>query len=335
MEQVRLSRRGLMGAAAGSAAAAAAVGALGPAAAGAGTGRAGARRRAAEDLVPRQNIGIQLYSLRDMAGADLPGTLTMLADVGYPEVELFQLHGRTAPELRALLDERGLRAIAAHVPINRWRTELDTVLTEAETLGMTYVGLPGIFPAIAAEVTAYRALAREMNRYAAAAADRGLRFYYHNHDWEFARDRGQVLYDVLLDQTDPDLVFFELDLYWIVTAGMDPLDYLGRYDQSRWPLFHVKDRSPRSGSQEATFADLGEGVIRFERIFRELENKHYHHFLVERDTQPDPARTARVGYEYLRGLRGRRRRRPSGPAEAGMGAGGGGGDADADAARRT
>ena len=82
-----------------------------------------------------------------MAAADLPATLDMLEDIGYPEVELFQLHGRTRrPTLRALLDERGLRAIAAHVPIDRWRDELDTVLDEAETLGMPYVGLPGIFP---------------------------------------------------------------------------------------------------------------------------------------------------------------------------------------------
>ena len=316
MEQARLSRRGLMRAAAGTAAGAGMAGALAPGAS-AQTAEGARRRRDPEDLVPRQNIGIQLYTLRDMAQADLPAALTMLADIGYPEVELFQLHGLAAPELRALLDERGLRALAAHVGIARWRTELETVLDEAQALGMTFVGLPGIFPAIPADVVSYRALAREMNRYGEAAADRGLRFYYHNHDWEFARAGGQVLYDVLLDDTDPDLVFFELDLYWIVTAGRDPLDYLHRFDQSRWPLFHVKDRSPRSGATEATFADLGEGVIRFERIFRELENKHYHHFLVERDTQPDPARTARVGYEYLRGLTGRRRRRPASPSEAG------------------
>ncbi len=316
MEQGRLSRRGLMRAAAGTAAGAGAMGALAPGAAGAAGGEAARRRRAPEDLVPRQNIGIQLYTLRDMLAADLPGALDVVRDAGYPEVELFQLHGRTAPELRALLEERGLRAIAAHVPIDRWRTELDTVLAEAESLGMTFVGLPGIFPAIPSEVTAYRALAREMNRFGQAAADRGLRFYYHNHDWEFARAGGQVLYDVLLDDTDPDVVFFELDLYWVVTAGRDPLDYLGRYDQARWPLFHVKDRAPAGGGQPGTFADLGEGIIEFGRIFRELENKHYHHFLVERDTQPDPARTARVGYEYLRGLTGRRRRRPAGPSEA-------------------
>jgi len=142
-----------------------------------------------------------------------------------------------------------------------------------------------------------------------------LRFYYHNHDFEFAKDQGQVLYDVMLDRTDPDLVFFELDLYWIVTAGRDPLDYLGRYDQSRWPLFHVKDRTAGLFGASGTFADLGEGIINFKRIFEALDNKHYHHYLVERDTQVNPPRTARVGYEYLRELTGRRRHKPYGPRQ--------------------
>jgi hypothetical protein len=107
MGQGRLSRRGLMRAAAGTAAGAGAAGALAPGAASAASGEGARRRRAPEDLVPRQNIGIQLYTLRDLLAADLPGTLDLLRDAGYPEVELFQLHGRPAPELRALLDERG------------------------------------------------------------------------------------------------------------------------------------------------------------------------------------------------------------------------------------
>ena len=149
------------------------------------------------------------------------------------------------------------------------------------------------------------ALAREFDRYAERVADRGMRFYYHNHNFEFARDGGTRLYDILLDRTDPDLVFFEMDLYWTVTAGVDPLDYLARFDQSRFPLFHVKDRDAAGN-----FADLGEGNINFARIFRELPNKHYHHYFVERDTQANPARTAAVGYEYLRDLRGARKRKP-------------------------
>jgi sugar phosphate isomerase/epimerase len=254
------------------------------------------RRRAPEDLVPRQNIGIQLYSLRDMQAASVPNTINLLGGIGYPEVELFTLQGQTAATWRGILEGANVRALAAHVGIDRWRTELDTVLNEAETLGMQYVGVPGIFPNPPATLETYRGLAREFDRYAQRVADRGMRFYYHNHAFEFARD----------------LVFFELDLYWMVTGGVDPLDYLSRFDQSRFPLFHVKDRDANGA-----FADLGEGNINFARIFRELANKHYHHYIVERDSQAGPARTAAVGYEYLRDLRGARRRKPYTTTEAG------------------
>ena len=272
----------------------------------------GKRLRAAEDLVPRQNIGIQMFTIRDMQAADFPATVRLLADIGYREIELFTLQGLTAEALRDILDDVGIRAVAAHVGIDRWRNELDTVLDEARILGMPYVGVPGIFPNPPNTAAVYSGLAREFNTYARAAADRGLKFYYHNHAHEFLRSGGRRLYDILLDETEPDLVFFELDLYWAVTGGVDPLDYLGRYDQSRFPLFHVKDRDA-----SGTFADVGEGNINFRRIFRALENKHYHHYFVERDTQVNPPQTAATGYNYLRQLRGRKRRKPYSPREAG------------------
>jgi sugar phosphate isomerase/epimerase len=314
MGQEGFNRRQALGVGAGAAAVAGA--ALVPGTAGAQAGDGELKRRAPEDLVPRQNIGIQLFTLRDMQAASVEDTINLLGGIGYPEVELFTMQGQTAATWRGFLEAANVRAVGAHVGIDRWRGELDTVLDEAETLGMPYVGVPGIFDATRPTTRqGYSQLAREFNRLAERVADRGMRFYYHNHNFEFARDGGIRLYDVLLNDTDPDLVFFEMDLYWTVTAGVDPLDYLSTYDQSRWPLFHVKDRDAAG-----TFADLGEGNINFARIFRELQNKHYHHYIVERDTQVDPERTASVGYEYLRGLQGRRRRRPYSPQEAGSSA---------------
>lgn len=309
MDQNGINRRQALGV--GAAAVAGAGAAMLPSSASAAARAGGERLRAPEPLAPRQNIGIQLYSLRDMQAASVANTIKMLSGVGYPEVELFTLQGQTASAWRDIFDATGVRALAAHVGIDRWRSQLDTVLDEAELLGMQYVGVPGIFPNPPATRTTYRALAREFNRYAEAVADRGMRFYYHNHAYEFARDGGTRLYDVLLNETNPETVFFEMDLYWVVAGGVDPLDYLGVYDQSRWPLFHVKDRDAAGA-----FADLGEGNINFQRVFRALENKHYHHYLVERDTQVNPTRTAEVGYEYLRDVEGRLRRRPYSPAEA-------------------
>ena len=119
-------------------------------------GGAQLRRRAPEDLVPRQNIGIQLYSLRDMQAASVQNTINLLGGIGYPEVELFTMQGQTAATWRGILEGANVRAIAAHVGIDRWRNELDTVLNEAETLGMQYVGVPGIFPNPPATRETYR-----------------------------------------------------------------------------------------------------------------------------------------------------------------------------------
>jgi len=313
MEQKGINRRQALGLGAGAVAGAA----LLPGVASAqNEGRK--RLRRAENLVPRQNIGIQLYTLRDLQAQDPGALIQNLARIGYPEVEMFTLGGRTVAEWQGIFQQNNVRVIGAHVGFGRFRDELDTVLDEAFALGMPYVGLPGVFGGDQPTTQGgWRTLARRMNDWGQEAADRGLKFYYHNHAFEFARLGGGAgirPFDILLDDTDPDLVFFELDLYWTVTGGVDPLDYLDRFHQSRFPLFHVKDRDAAG-----TFADLGEGNINFRRIFTALENKHYHHYIVERDTQVNPLQTAETGYNYLRNLRGRLRRPPYSPQEGGRG----------------
>ena len=210
-------------------------------------GRAQVRRRAAEDLVPRQNIGIQLYSLRDMQAASVPNTIDLLGDIGYPEVELFTLQGQTAATWRGILEDNNIRAIGAHVahrPLaqrarhgpRRGRDAGHAVRRRPRDLRFRPSRRPW---------QGYRALAREMNRYGERVADRGMRFYYHNHNFEFGRAGGTRFYDVLLNETDPDTVFFELDIYWTVTAGVDPLD-LPR-DVRPVALAAVPRQGPRRG----------------------------------------------------------------------------------------
>ena len=118
-----------------------------------------------------------------------------------------------------------------------------------------------------------------------------MRVYLHVHYWEFGTDppTGESLFQILLDETDPHLVWFEPDLFWMVFGGIDPLDWIPDY-QDRFPLFHVKDGipNPAGGYFNPGFTDLGEGSIDFRRIFKALEHKNAHHFIVERDDQPNP-----------------------------------------------
>ena len=312
-DEPMMRRRELLaaGAAAG---AAAALGGLRPLTASAtgGSGR----------LVPRQRIGIQLFTVRTLAEQDLPGTLALLSQIGYREVEVAGLFGRTPTQFRALMDANRLRSVAGHqlvgpalVPFFGART-VESALDEAETLGQPYVGTAGItiptgiVEGVGEPQTAdrYRQLAELANHWGAAASSRRMKLYLHVHYWEFGKDptTGESLFQILLDRTDPRLVSFEPDLFWMVFGGIDPLAWIPRY-QDRFPLFHVKDGipNPAGGYFNPGFTDLGEGSIDFTRIFKALKNKNAHRYIVERDDQPDPARTARVGYEYLLNLRAR------------------------------
>ena len=289
----------------------------------AGVGPLASPAVAAERLVPRRRIGIQLFTVRTLAEADLPGAIALLAEIGYREIEVAGLFGRTPQQFRQLLDANRLRAIGGHqlvgpalIPFFGAR-EVEDALDEAEALGQPYVGTAGItiptgiVAGVGEPQTAdrYRELAELANEWGAAAAARGLRAYLHVHYWEFGSDpqTGESLFQILLDETDPRLVWFEPDLFWMVFGGIDPLDWIPEY-QHRFPLFHVKDGNPNpaGGYFNPGFTDLGEGSIDFRRIFRALRHKNAHHYIVERDDQPDPARTARVGYEYLRNLRARK-----------------------------
>jgi sugar phosphate isomerase/epimerase len=280
---------------------------------------------AGERLIPHRRIGIQLFTVRTLAEVDLPGTLALLAEIGYREVEVAGLFNRTPARFRRLLDANRLRAIGGHqlvgpalIPFFGERT-VESALDEAETLGQPYVGTAGItiptgiVEGVGEPQTAdrYRELAELANEWGVAARARGMRLYLHVHYWEFGTDpqTGESLFQILLDETDPRLVWFEPDLFWMVFGGIDPLDWIPDY-QHRFPLFHVKDGNPNpaGGYFNPGFTDLGEGSIDFRRIFQALRNKNAHHYIVERDDQPDPARTARVGYEYLRNLRARKRR---------------------------
>lgn len=250
--------------------------------------------------VPPGKIGIQLYSVRDLLARDPEGTLAMIADAGYAEIEPAYVYGgRTPARFRALADANGLTVVGSHHNPYDFRGDAARVTLErAVTLGQKYVGVSYMDGAQTA--AGYRRMAEEMNQWGELARSYGLRWYAHLHDNEFATDEttGEVLFDVWLAETDPRLVYYEMDLYWILRAGADPVGYLRRH-QDRFPLFHLKDGTPTEGVE----TDLGDGTVDFPGILSHLGDLGSHHFVIERDEQPHPVRTANVSYDYLRSIR--------------------------------
>jgi sugar phosphate isomerase/epimerase len=243
-------------------------------------------------------LGIQLYTLRRQMQQDFEGTLATVAGVGYREVEFAGYFNRSPVEVKAVLDRHGLSAPASHMPVTAlgegWRTTLDA----ARTIGHRYLVVAWIPAEERRTLADYRRVAALFNRAGTEANAAGLRFAYHNHDFEFELLEGETPYDVLLAETDPALVAMELDLYWITKAGRDPLAYIARHP-GRFPLLHVKDSA---GPPEHRMVDVGAGVIDFGRIFAQRERAGTRHFFVEHDDPADPVATIRASYEYLRRL---------------------------------
>ena len=242
-----------------------------------------------------ERIGVQLYTVRSLMENDVAGTLEQVAAVGYDEVEFAGYFGHSAAEIREMLDQVGLVAPAAHVGIDRLRDDLSAVLDEAQTVGHQYIVCPWLAED-QRSIEQYKEHAAFFNEVGAACKEAGIQFAYHNHDFEFFVTDGVAPYDLLLDETEADLVQMELDLYWITQAGHDPMAYFER-NPGRYPLSHVKDMADGE-----TMVSVGHGAINFGDIFVQSERAGLAHYFVEHDHPDDPMVSITASYNHLRQL---------------------------------
>ena len=227
-------------------------------------------------------------------------------DAGYAEVEIGGTYdGRTAADFRALAEAAGLKPEGSHVPggHNSWRTNLQGVLDDAEALGLRYVGIASPPAARRATHDGYKALADEFNAFGQAARDRGFRFYFHNHPTDFVLDGGTPIYDTLLANTDPSLVWFELDIAWIEAGGQSAVDYVNDEPQAV-QLFHVKDLRWADDGPRVTPPNVAAAEPQvLDRRRRQGRHRLRAHLLGARRPEPPP---------LLRRARRRARRRDGG-----------------------
>lgn len=243
-------------------------------------------------------IGVQLYTVRRILEKDFEGTLARIAAIGFEEVEFFNYYGRSPQEVKAALARTGLRAPAAHVAAPSvsypWEREREAALT----IGHRYLICAYLAPSERRTLDDYKRAAATFNRAGEDCRAAGLQFGYHNHDFEYTPLEGKIPYDVLLAETDPELVKMEMDLYWITKGTQDPLAYFDKHP-GRFHLFHVKDMDNSSARGQT---EVGRGIIDFKRIFAQAERAGVRHFFVERDDPEDPLASIRDSYQYLRQL---------------------------------
>lgn len=228
---------------------------------------------------------------------DFEGTLAQLAEIGYTELEFAGYHGKAATEVRRILDGFGLTSPAAHVQLDAIRTNLEREIEIAATIGQQYMVVP-IVPANERSLDDYQRHAEALNIAGEKTREAGITMAYHNHDFEFdTQEGGRIGYDILTNETEPELVVFEMDLYWAEVAGYEASFYFLKHP-GRFPMIHVKDRH-----YSGTMVDVGRGYIDFEDIFSYGRKGGFRHYFVEHDNPSDGINSMAYSYNTVRNLR--------------------------------
>jgi sugar phosphate isomerase/epimerase len=234
--------------------------------------------------------GLQLYSLRDYIGQDPKGVLAKIAKAGYQEVETYgyspdkHFWGLKPTEFKAVLAANGLTTPSGHYGLGGYlqsgdEAELTATLAAAKACGQQYVIVPYLDEKLRATPADFQALAAKLNKAGARCKSLGLRLGYHNHDFEFKPIGGTTLYDVMLKETDPALVDFEMDIYWVVRAGRDPIKLIKDHPK-RFPLWHIKDMDKAKPDLNT---EIGSGSIDYRRIMAHASTAGLKHAIMEQE----------------------------------------------------
>lgn len=232
---------------------------------------------------PLKNFGIQLYTLRDIIGKDPKGVLKSLASFGYTQIESFEgaqgiFWGMSNKEFKSYADSLGLTMVSSHFDMTK---DLEKKAAQAGEIGMKYL----ICPYLGKQKTLddYKRAADSFNKAGEVCKKNGLRFAYHNHGYSFEQQEGEFPQDVMMKGTDPSLVDFEMDIYWVRTAGADPEAWLKKYG-NRWRLCHVKDRGQgfKEGDGNASVT-LGTGIIDYPKILKTAKSVGMNYYIVEQE----------------------------------------------------
>jgi sugar phosphate isomerase/epimerase len=250
-------------------------------------------------------FGIQVYTVKEQMAKDPRETLRQLAAYGYTQIESFEgpqgfFWGMSNTEFKAYMDELGLQLVSTHCNVKQ---DLETKAAQAAEIGMKYLISP--YEGAQKSMDDYRRMAERFNQHGEVCRKHGIRFAYHNHEYTFLPIDGQLPQEVLLAETDPNLVDFELDMYWIVAAGVDPAQHL-RAHTGRYRLGHVKDRMKGVGADEKDASvQLGTGAIDYGSLLSVARESGMQYFFAEQERfdNTTPLESSQQNAEFLKNLR--------------------------------
>jgi sugar phosphate isomerase/epimerase len=254
-------------------------------------------------------VGLQLYTVRRELDQDFDGTLRKVAAIGYKQVQFSGFHKQPVPKIKQLIDQLGLKTAAGHFGYELFKSNLSQVTDAANTLGMSYTVLSSVPDSFRHSIDGYKRAAEFFNKTGEGCRKAGVHFGYHNHNRDFEKFGDTIALDLMLKSTDPALVTFEMDCFWVTRAGYDPVAYMNKYP-GRFQVLHIKDerkhypptvsgRTPREA-----FAPVGKGVIDWKRIFKAAPKGGLKYYFVEQDQTELPVFQAiKLSYDYLHNLK--------------------------------
>ena len=260
-----------------------------------------------------KDIGLQLYSLRNELPSDREGVLKSISNIGYKYLETFLLEGKhhlgfPIADYKKMLDDLGLQVLSAHIPTGRNNPDLvgsmtnafEKVIEDANYLGQKYIVCPHLAESERTSIDDYKSTIELFNSCSEQCKAAGITFAYHNHAFEFAELDGQVPMELIIEQSDPDLVKIELDIYWSTRAGRDAIELFNKYP-NRFVLWHVKDMS-KTNQDETTV--VGQGSIDYANIFKNGGNSGMEYFFIEQEHYPIPAIDGiKQGFDHLKTIK--------------------------------
>lgn len=260
----------------------------------------------------KDHIGIQFWSLRAQFQSEgVAATLDRVKAYGITEIETYGVPGVTVEDLAKEMKARGLKATAAHMGYPALKADINLAIKNAKTLGVSYIIIPSLPKQGRFTEENAHAIAADFNTFGAAINAAGLKFGYHPHGFEFTPSKekeGDVVFDILVRETKPELVSFELDVFWAFHAGQDPVKLLNKYP-NRWVALHVKDMRKgavtglSTGSAPPTDAvAVGSGQIDWPAILRTARALGIQHYFIEDET-PTPLQCIPDTLKYLRDLK--------------------------------
>lgn len=245
------------------------------------------------------NLGVQLYTFRDELEKDVYKTLEQIASIGIKKIETARsskghYYGLSPREMKRACEDLGMKLVSGHVHLDEhWQQTME----EAAESGQDYL-ICSSLPSVGQTVDNYKRVADRFNQAGEACQKMGLKFGYHNHGYEFDSDQGEVLYDLLLNNTQENLVHMELDLGWVVMAGKDPIDYFERFT-GRFPLWHLKDMD--LVKKEST--EFGKGSLNIRRVLQNKKASGVKHIFIEQEEYSStPLESMKANMAYLKNV---------------------------------